>query len=367
MNAELQNLISQIQESLNILRDCLDPNELKKQILKLEQECNDPQLWQNQENAKRILSNKEALNKKLQQFNQLEQKLNENIELYKLAQIDHDIAIINDLNLDLQELQKKINNLKIETLFANDTDHNDCFLEIHPGAGGTESHDWAAMLLRMYLRWLEQRNFSCEILSELKGDEAGIKAVTLLIKGENAHGWLKNEAGIHRLVRISPFNAGGKRMTSFASVWCYPKINEEINLEILDKDLRIDTYRASGAGGQHVNKTDSAIRITHLPTNIVVQCQNSRSQHQNREAAFKMLKSRLYELEMRKKEEATASLNANKTEIGWGNQIRSYVMQPYQMVKDLRTNYETANITGILNGEIDEMLTQILTFFAAKH
>lgn len=223
------------------------------------------------------------------------------------------------------------------------------------------------MLLRMYLRWLEQRNFSCEILSELKGDEAGIKAVTLLIKGENAHGWLKNEAGIHRLVRISPFNAGGKRMTSFASVWCYPKINEEINLEILDKDLRIDTYRASGAGGQHVNKTDSAIRITHLPTNIVVQCQNSRSQHQNREAAFKMLKSRLYELEMRKKEEATASLNANKTEIGWGNQIRSYVMQPYQMVKDLRTNYETANITGILNGEIDEMLTQILTFFAAKH
>jgi peptide chain release factor 2 len=217
------------------------------------------------------------------------------------------------------------------------------------------------MLLRMYIRFADHRKFKAEILDEHKGDEAGIKSVTLRISGLNAYGFLKNESGIHRLVRISPFNANGKRMTSFASVWIYPEINNKIIIEIADKDLRIDTYRASGAGGQHVNKTDSAIRITHLPTNIVVQCQNSRSQHKNREEAFRMLKSRLYELELRKKQEQDDINNSAKTEIGWGNQIRSYVLQPYQMVKDLRSNYETSNIQAVLDGEIDEIINSVIT------
>jgi len=283
------------------------------------------------------------------------------VELLELAESENDEGTAKEAEIALAKLLKKINIFKIEALFSGDADANNCFLEIHPGAGGTESHDWAEMLLRMYLRWVEKKDFKCEILDEQKGDEAGIKSVTLRIIGENAYGWLKNESGVHRLVRISPFNSSGKRMTSFASAWIYPEVDDEINIEIEDKDLRIDTYRASGAGGQHVNKTDSAIRITHIPTNIAVQCQNSRSQHKNREEAFKMLKSRLYELELRKKQEEADSLNANKTEIGWGNQIRSYVLQPYQMVKDLRSNYETGNVSAVLDGELDDMITSLLT------
>ena len=307
------------------------------------------------------------MSKKYQSYTNLAQEFNDHKEFLKLADAENDQNALNEINDELKSLAKQINLLKVNALFSGKADQNYCFVEIHPGAGGTESHDWAEILLRMYIRWAEQQRFPCEILDELKGDEAGIKSVTLLIKGINAYGWLKHEAGVHRLVRISPFNSGGKRMTSFASVWCYPKIDDTINIEILDKDLRIDTYRASGAGGQHVNKTDSAIRITHLPTNIAVQCQNSRSQHKNREEAFKMLKSRLYELEMRKKQDAEDNLNASKTEIGWGNQIRSYVMQPYQMVKDIRTGFESSDITNILNGNLTEMLTQIVSYFAAAN
>ena len=318
-------------------------------------------MWDDPEAAKNLLQKKESLQKKLDRFKNLQTNFSDEKTLLELAELENDQEIIDQSIQNLTQIHKTISLFKVETLFCGEADKNNCFLEIHPGAGGTESQDWAEMLLRMYLRWIEKKNFKAEVLDEQKGDEAGIKSTTIKITGENAYGWLKNESGVHRLVRISPFNSSGKRMTSFASVWIYPEISEEINLEIQEKDLRIDTYRASGAGGQHINKTDSAIRITHIPTNIVVQCQNDRSQHRNRDSAFKMLKSRLYELELRKKQDKIDAANATKTEIGWGNQIRSYVMQPYQMVKDLRSNFETGNISKILDGELDECMISLLT------
>ncbi len=247
-----------------------------------------------------------------------------------------------------------------ECLFSGEQDVNDCFLEINAGAGGTESHDWASMMMRMYLRFAERMGFKTEIINIIAGEEAGIKSCCIKIKGDMAYGWLKTECGVHRLVRISPFNAAGKRMTSFASCWVYPEIDDNIEIDIDDKDLRIDTYRASGAGGQHVNTTDSAVRITHLPTNIVVQCQNDRSQHKNKAEAMKMLKARLYDYEMQKKNAEIDEQNAAKTEIGWGHQIRSYVLQPYQMVKDLRTSYETANTTAVLDGDLEKFISSSL-------
>jgi peptide chain release factor 2 len=266
----------------------------------------------------------------------------------------------------LQSLSEKVTRLKIQALFSGSTDNNNCFLEIHPGAGGTESQDWAEMLLRMYIRFADKHDFKVDLLDEQKGDDAGIKSATIKITGDNLYGWLKNESGVHRLVRISPFNSSGKRMTSFASVWVYPEIDDNINIDVQEKDLRVDTYRASGAGGQHINKTDSAIRITHLPTNIVVQCQSSRSQHRNRDSAMKMLKSRLYELELRKQNEENQKQEDAKTEIGWGHQIRSYVLQPYQMVKDLRSNYEHPSPTDILDGDLDAMIYASLTMKVSK-
>ncbi len=250
-------------------------------------------------------------------------------------------------------------------MFSGEVDGNDCFLEIHSGAGGTESHDWAEMMLRMYIRWAERRKYKVELIDKLDGEEAGIKSATLKIIGSNAYGWLKTESGVHRLVRISPFNAAGKRHTSFASAWVYPVIDDSIEIEIVESDLRIDTYRASGAGGQHVNTTDSAVRITHIPTNIAVQSQSSRSQHKNKEDCYKMLRSRLYELELRKRMEAANVQNENKTEIGWGNQIRSYVLHPYQLVKDLRTDYEDSDTQGILDGKLDEFMRHSLELSAS--
>lgn len=246
-------------------------------------------------------------------------------------------------------------------MFSGEADSNDCFLEIHSGAGGTESQDWAEMLLRMYLRWAESHEFKSEIISEQQGDEVGIKSVTVKLSGYNSYGWAKTESGVHRLVRISPFDSNAKRHTSFASVWVYPVVDDNLEIEIDDKDLRVDTFRASGAGGQHVNKTDSAIRITHLPTNIVVQCQNSRSQHRNRAEAMQMLKSRLYEAELQRKEEEQTAANDSKTEIGWGHQIRSYVLHPYQMIKDLRTGFESGNTSAVLNGELDNFINATLS------
>lgn len=280
--------------------------------------------------------------------------------MLELAEIENDPTVINETETSLFTLQKEIARLQLETLLSGEADNNDCFLEINAGAGGTEAQDWAQMLARMYMRWAERKKYKIEILAESPGEEAGIKSITIQLNGHQAYGWLKSESGVHRLVRISPFDSNARRHTSFASVWIYPVVDDNIDIVVEEKDLRIDTYRASGAGGQHVNKTESAIRITHIPTGIVVQCQNDRSQHRNRAQAFTMLRARLYELELRKKEEALQAQTASKTEIGWGHQIRSYVLQPYQMVKDLRTSVEKGNSGAVLDGEIDEFLEAAL-------
>lgn len=287
-------------------------------------------------------------------------ELSDNLVMLELGEAEADATTIAESEKALEVLQMKIDRIQLESMLSGETDHCDCFLEIHAGAGGTEAQDWANMLYRMYVRWAEDHRCQVKYLAEANGDEAGIKSATIEIVGAKSYGWLKTESGVHRLVRVSPFDSNARRHTSFASVWVYPVIDQSINIEILDKDLRIDTYRASGAGGQHVNKTDSAVRITHLPTGIVVQCQNDRSQHRNRAMAYDMLRSRLYEYELRKKEEAAQAESANKTEIGWGHQIRSYVLHPYQMVKDLRTEVETSNTQAVLDGDIDAFLEAAL-------
>ncbi len=281
-------------------------------------------------------------------------------ELVQLGNESSDEAIINEAVAELKELATKARAQEVECLFSGEADANDCFLEVHAGAGGTESYDWSDMLMRMYMRWAERKKFKIELIDKLDGEGAGIKSATIKIMGRNAYGWLKSESGVHRLVRISPFNAAGKRQTSFSSIWIYPMVDDSIDIEINESDLRIDTYRSSGAGGQHVNTTDSAVRITHIPTNIVVQCQNNRSQHRNKEECYKMLRSRLYELELKKRTDAANSENAGKTEIGWGNQIRSYVLQPYQMVKDLRTDFENTDAASVLDGDLDDFMRAML-------
>ncbi len=267
----------------------------------------------------------------------------------------------------LKNILQEIGTRVIECLFSGEVDANDCFLEVHAGAGGTESQDWALMLMRMYIRWAESHKFTTEIIQETPGEEAGYKSATIKISGHNAYGWAKTESGVHRLVRISPFDSAARRHTSFASVWVYPVVDDNIDIQIDDKDLRIDTYRASGAGGQHINKTDSAVRITHMPTNIVVQCQSDRSQHKNRAEAYSMLRARLYELELQKQEAEKDAANASKTEIGWGHQIRSYVLHPYQMVKDLRTGVETSNTSAVLDGDLDAFINASLSNRIAKN
>lgn len=290
----------------------------------------------------------------------LQQLLDDSLELLELAEVEADAAMIDEAEASIMGLEKQCSRIQLETLLSGEADNNNCFIEINAGAGGTEAQDWASMLARMYCRWAESRKYKIEILDESPGDEAGIKSMTIKINGYQAFGWLKTESGVHRLVRISPFDSNARRHTSFASVWVYPEIDDSIDIVIEEKDLRVDTYRASGAGGQHVNKTESAIRITHLPTNIAVQCQSDRSQHRNRAQAMSMLKARLYELELRKREEEANAASSNKTEIGWGHQIRSYVLQPYQMVKDLRTAVERGNAQGVLDGDIDEFLEAAL-------
>ena len=281
-------------------------------------------------------------------------------DLYQLALEENNQSIQNEVLENVIDLRSLVKKNEIKCFLSNEADVLDCYVEIHAGAGGTESQDWAQMLRRMYLKWSENKNFRSNLISEHKGEEAGIKSSTIKIEGDYVYGWLKKESGIHRLVRISPFDSGARRHTSFASVWIYPAINNEINIEILEKDLRIDTYRSSGAGGQHVNTTDSAVRITHLPTKIVVQCQNERSQHKNKETCMNMLRARLYDYEIKKKEKEIESDQALKSDIGWGHQIRSYVLQPYRLVKDNRTNFENTSPDKVLDGEIDEFLEQSL-------
>ena len=301
------------------------------------------------------------LEDRLQGYQALESGLDDAVTLLELGEAEEDAESISEAEEQLEKLKARAGKRVLESMLSGEADGNDCYLEINAGAGGTEAQDWAQMLLRMYLRWAERRGFKTELLEESPGEEAGIKSSSLRISGHNAYGWLKTESGVHRLVRISPFDSQARRHTSFASVWIYPVVDDAIEVDIQDKDLRVDTYRASGAGGQHVNRTDSAVRITHLPTNIVVQCQSDRSQHRNRATAMAMLKARLYEHELQKREAEAQAEADSKSEIGWGHQIRSYVLQPYQMVKDLRTAVEKGNAQGVLDGDIDDFLEAALS------
>jgi peptide chain release factor 2 len=291
---------------------------------------------------------------------EIEAELADTLELSEMAEADGDEDLFAEALAALKTLQARAGKAEIQALLSGEADANDAYVEIHPGAGGTEAQDWASMLARMYTRWAESSGYKVEVIEAQAGEEAGLKSITLLMKGDNAYGWLKTEAGVHRLVRISPYDSSGRRHTSFASVWTYPLVDDTIEVEIEDKDVRVDTYRASGAGGQHINKTDSAVRLTHEPTGIVVQCQNERSQHKNRANAWDMLRARLYELELQKREEAAQAEADSKTDIGWGHQIRSYVLQPYQMVKDLRTNVETSDTGGVLDGDLDAFMAAAL-------
>lgn len=290
----------------------------------------------------------------------MQKALQENLELAELAEQENDEEILNEVETRLTELREQTRRGELEALLSGEVDANDAFLEVHAGSGGTEAQDWAEMLLRMYVRWAEAHKYKVEYIEETEGDVAGIKSVTLRINGHNAYGWLKSETGVHRLVRISPFDSGARRHTSFASIGVYPVLDDKISIEINEADCRVDTYRASGAGGQHINKTDSAVRITHIPTGIVVQCQNQRSQFQNRESAWNMLRARLYEQEMQKREAQAQDMRDAQTDIGWGHQIRSYVLQPYKLIKDLRTNVETSDTKAVLDGDIDLFLAASL-------
>ena len=333
---------------------------MEKDLLKLRQKTNDPNIWENLE-AKTLFQNIKIVEKKIADFERIKQSLSDLKEFYAFAVDENDQQTIIQLVEDSNQLLKDSTEVRYLNLMNGEADQNNAFVEIHAGAGGTESQDWAEMLQRMYVRWAESKTYRVSLLQESRGEEAGIKSSTIKISGDFTYGWLKRESGIHRLVRISPFDSNKRRHTSFASIWVYPEIDEKIEIDINETDLRIDTYRASGAGGQHVNKTDSAVRITHIPTKVVVQCQNDRSQHKNKSNAMAMLKSRLYELELQKRKEEENKIHSEKKDIGWGHQIRSYVLHPYKLIKDLRTNHESSNVNDILNGDIDKFLEKSLT------
>jgi peptide chain release factor 2 len=320
----------------------------------------DPKLWNDPAEASKLMRERTRLETGIGGVREMERELADTTGLIELGSEENDAGVVAEAEAALARLKDKTAQKRLESLLSGETDANPCFLEVHAGSGGTESQDWAEMLLRMYVRWAERKGYKVEYIEESAGEEAGLKSATIQVTGENAYGWMKTESGVHRLVRISPFDSNARRHTSFASVGVYPVIDDTIEVDIQDKDLRIDTYRASGAGGQHVNRTDSAIRITHLPTNIVVQCQTDRSQHKNRAAAFKMLRARLYELELQKREAEKQKLHDSKTDIGWGHQIRSYVLHPYQMVKDLRTGVETSDSQGVLDGDLDAFMAAAL-------
>ena len=306
------------------------------------------------------MQERNALESQINAIGEVARELEDVSGLAELADEEGDNDSLDEAQEMLEALAARAAKAETEALLSGEADANDCFLEVHPGAGGTESNDWASMLLRMYMRWAQQHGFKVEVIEEQPGEEAGIKSATIQVKGHNAYGWLKTESGVHRLVRISPYDSNARRHTSFASVWVYPLIDDAIDIEVNESDCRIDTFRASGAGGQHVNTTDSAVRITHIPTGIVVQCQNERSQHKNRATAWNMLRARLYELELQKREEAAQAAAASKTDIGWGHQIRSYVLQPYQLVKDLRTQVESPSPDVVLDGDLDQFMTAAL-------
>ena len=328
--------------------------------MELDEVMSDPSFWNDQAKAQGVINEANGLKDQVGEFNALNESY-ENLELtFELIKEEPDEDLQEELESELKELSERLNAFELQLLLSEEYDKNNAILELHPGAGGTESQDWASLLLRMYTRWAEKKGFKVETLDYLPGDEAGVKSVTLSIKGHNAYGYLKAEKGVHRLVRISPFDSSGRRHTSFVSCEVMPEFNEEINIEIRTEDLKIDTYRASGAGGRHINTTDSAVRITHIPTNTVVSCQTERSQIKNRETAMKMLKSKLYQLEIEQQEAELAEIRGEQKEIGWGSQIRSYVFHPYSMVKDHRTNAETGNIQAVMDGDLDMFIDAYL-------
>jgi len=337
-----------------------DFSALKEELIKLKSESENPEIWRDN-NAKSIFQKIKNLEKKIKDFESIKENLKYLEELYEIAIVENNDEYLEQIVPELNNLLEISNKSRLENLMNENSDPNNVFIEIHAGAGGTESQDWAEMLVRMYIRWAEKRNAKILLLQETRGEEAGIKSTTIKIDKNYAYGWLKRESGIHRLVRISPFDSNKRRHTSFASVWIYPEVDDKIEIDIKESDLRIDTYRASGAGGQHVNTTDSAVRIKHLPTNIVVQCQNDRSQHKNKATAINMLKSRIFEYKLQKRKEKENVLNDQKKQIGWGSQIRSYVLHPYKLVKDLRTNHESSNVNNVLDGDIDSFLEKSLS------
>ena len=321
----------------------------------------DSSLWNDAQEAQKLMRERQGLEDGVKAVRELTQALEDNIGLIELGEDEGDQSVVDEAEAAIRSMAGEVKARQIETMLSGEADANDTYLEVHAGAGGTESQDWASMLLRMYTRWAERRRFKDEVLEVHDGEEAGIKSATVLIKGHNAYGWLKTESGVHRLVRISPYDSNARRHTSFASVWVYPVIDDSIDIEVSESDVRIDTYRSSGSGGQHVNTTDSAVRITHLATGIAVACQAERSQHKNRAKAWEMLRSRLYEEELKKREAAASATEASKSEIGWGHQIRSYVLQPYQLVKDLRTGIESTSPSDVLDGDLDEFMEASLS------
>jgi len=327
-----------------------------RRLDELDARAEDPTLWDRPADAQALMRDRNRLAAHVEAVRGLERDLSDAVEFAELADMEGDDASLADARAQLAGLKKRAARAELEALLSGEADANDAYVEINSGAGGTESCDWAGMLLRMYTRWANAHAMTVDLIEETDGDQAGIKSATLQIKGPNAYGWLKTEAGVHRLVRISPFDSSARRHTSFASVWVYPVVDDTIEIEINPSDVRTDTYRASGAGGQHINKTDSAVRLTHIPTGVAVACQAGRSQHQNREEAWKMLRARLYELELQRREAEAQALEDQKTDIGWGHQIRSYVLQPYQMVKDLRTELETSDSQGVLDGDLDAFM-----------
>lgn len=355
MRAEIQNIVTQVEKSLELVRQRMDIETAPYRLEEFNARTEDPDLWNDPDNAQKLMRERQVLVDAMTVEKNLTQALADNIELIVLGEMEDDADVVAEAEQALRDLKETAAAKELEALLNGEADGNDTFLEINAGAGGTESCDWASMLARMYVRWAEKKGYKVELQSESAGDEAGIKSAAYKISGPNAYGWLKSESGVHRLVRISPFDSAAKRHTSFTSVWVYPVVDDNIDIEVNPADIRIDTYRSSGAGGQHVNTTDSAVRITHNPTGIVV-TSSEKSQHQNRDIAMKALKSRLYQLELDRRNAAINEAHENKGDAGWGNQIRSYVLQPYQMVKDLRTSFETSDTKGVLDGDLDGLM-----------
>jgi len=361
MRAEAQASIDQIKAALALLRRFLDWDRALKRLGELDAQVEDPKLWDDPKAAQVVMRERRRLDEAIAATRAIEKELADTVELMEMAEAEGDQTLVNDAVAALADMAERAERDKVAALLAGEADANDTYIEVNAGAGGTESQDWAEMLQRMYTRWAERHGMKVELVDYHAGEQAGIKSATLLVKGENAYGYAKTESGVHRLVRISPYDSNARRHTSFSSVWVYPVVDDDIDVDVNETDLKIDTYRSSGAGGQHVNTTDSAVRITHLPTGIIVACQNQRSQHKNRAEAMKMLKARIYEAELQRREAEASAQHAAKTDIGWGHQIRSYVLQPYQLVKDLRTGVTSTSPSDVLDGDLDRFMAAALS------